>query len=217
MNAKQTSKNRLTPEEAMAQTLAEDRPIIEDALKNFLSLRAAQQQIHGVSVQEIMGQARSLSKAINGHRFPDELLLGKNSKISAVVAEVWNGLLDSKQKPTKCLGRLSLLHAWDDLQVEDTDFVVEFGKLLHDYSDKTEPTEDSDAHIIWEPIQGAELERRNQRRNERAEKAKAAFYAREGNQQDIVEEKEEEGAQEETNISIQELPDEAQRELHSAA
>ena len=60
--------------------------------------------------QETLRCARVLLKAINGFYFP---ATGIESPELAVVAQIWNGLLVSQQKPSRFVGRKALLYAWE--------------------------------------------------------------------------------------------------------
>ena len=125
-----------------------------------------------VTNAEAVGYARTLLKAINGYKFDSKK---STSNVAAVVVKVWHGLIDSDQKPSRFLGRIALLHAWDGIvdtmstSVSDeatTLFVQEFGNLMKEFTPQV-PSEDSNCHLIWDEP-GAELERRRQRRNQRA-------------------------------------------------
>jgi len=160
-------------EEAIAQSLAQDRPTIDAAIKTYMSWIVARSltQDEKVTNAEALSYARVLLKAINGYKFD---ISKSTTTISGVVAQVWNGLVESDQKPSRFLGRVALLRAWDGIvasistEDEQTELsLLEFGELLKDYKAK-EPTKDSKAHLIWDEP-GAELERRRQRRTKRAE------------------------------------------------
>jgi hypothetical protein len=147
--------------------------------------------------QQVLDVARAILQACNSHEFPvhktvvSEMLSKPNltpeKKESilelSVVARLWNGLIQSKQKPTRFLGRKALLHAWSDLDVtsklvqpkDDDDaskaiyahqvaWIQEFEKhLYHPRDTRTEI--DNDAALIWDTDGGAsELARRRERR-----------------------------------------------------
>jgi hypothetical protein len=112
----------------------------------------------------------------------------------SVVARLWNGLIDSNQKPTRFLGRKALLHAWHDLKPKDkvppsnensdpewtadaiyqqqlqSALVQEFERCLFcrrpgAEEEKVNDNDDNDAALIWDADGGqAELNRRRQRR-----------------------------------------------------
>jgi hypothetical protein len=114
-----------------------------------------------------------LLKAINNYTFP---LKRESSDEYKVVAQVWNGLIASQQKPSRFLGRKALVHAWQNGLSEEIEhpsekeslFCEKFGFLLVTYSPN--PTEESDACLLWDDDNGqAELARRRQRRAERAQ------------------------------------------------
>ncbi len=124
-----------------------------------------------VTNADAIGYARLLLKAINGYRFDNTK---STSNVAAVVVKVWHGLIDSDQKPSRFLGRIALLHAWDGivkaLSTSDDatiSFVEEFGNLMKEFTPQV-PSLDSNSHLIWDEP-GAELERRRERRNQRAE------------------------------------------------
>jgi hypothetical protein len=154
--------------------------------------------------QQALQVARAILQACNSHEFPvhktvaSELRhkpgLSDEKKESllelSVIARLWNGLVQSKQKPTRFLGRKALLQAWEDLDVasklakpkggEDADeaaksiytlqlaWVEEFGQLLMRQPDPNS-TDDNDAALLWDVDGGqAELARRRQRRQSAA-------------------------------------------------
>ena len=183
---------KLAMEEVVAQNLAQDRPTIDAAVKSFMSLVAARSltvtNSHGWkgSNQEAMTCARTMLHAINTFTFDssDKVTTGSIAKTVELttVAQVWNGLVDSDQKPSRFLGRLALIQCWNNILVETIHpveiyyqsvlFCEEFGTLLAGFIPGTVPTDDSDAHFLWDPEVGAELERRRAKRMERAEAAK---------------------------------------------
>ena len=148
--------------------------------------------------QQALQVARAILQSCNGHEFPihktvaNELqskpnLSEKKQKElleMSVVARLWNGLVQSKQKPTRFLGRRSLRYAWDDMDVasklpkptsEDDEaanmiynqqlgWIEEFGRLLRYESDPNSNV-DNDAALIWDSDGGqAELAKRRERR-----------------------------------------------------
>jgi hypothetical protein len=185
-------------DEAVAQSLAQDRPTIDTAIKSYVGWFVARSLTmqDKVTNAEAVGYARILLKAINGYKFDNAK---STSNIAAVVVKVWHGLIDSDQKPSRFLGRIALLHAWDGIvdtistssDEATTLFVQEFGDLLKDFTPQV-PSEDSNCHLIWDEP-GAELERRRQRRNQRVEENK---IEKRDNVTPIIEEITEEGDEE---------------------
>jgi hypothetical protein len=184
---------KLSKEELVAQQLAQDRPTIDAAVKSFLSLVTARSlnatassnasQKGGSS--KALACARTLLQAINNHTFSDSTDANTGNAHTVerdTVAQVWNGLVASQQKPSRFLGRLALLHCWNDILVDTVHpadsyddsvlFCEEFGRLLLTFSPEVIPTEDSDAHFLWDTSTEQELERRRARRLKRAESAK---------------------------------------------
>lgn len=178
---------KLSMEELIAQKLAQDRPTMDAAIKSFLSLALARTNngsATGITPATLMACAKTLLHAINTYTFSvkdDAATTTSTSLEHDTIATLWNGLVESNQKPSRFLGRLALLECWKDILVHtvhpnaaDYDssvlFFEEFGTLLLQYSKDTAhvPDEDSDAHLIWGDA-NAELERRRTRRAKRAE------------------------------------------------
>lgn len=190
-NSKPTLK--LAMEDVVAQKLAQDRPTIDAAVKSFMSLVAARSLTAAYSnrwkgtSQDALACARTMLHAINTFKFTSldttttGTILAKGVE-QTTVALVWNGLVDSDQKPSRFLGRLALIQCWNDILVhtihpaetyeQSVLFCEEFGTLLGAFIPDKVPTEDSDAHFLWDPETGAELERRRANRMERAEATK---------------------------------------------
>jgi hypothetical protein len=204
-------------EDSIAQSLAQDRPTIESAVKTFMiwvvarSLTASatdgdkmddvitpapkeapRQQLKATNA-EALSYARALLQAINKFQFNTNAK--STSNVAAVTSQLWNGLVESNKKPARFLGRVALRHAWDGIVValpvptgttaskKEALFISEFGQLLKDYKQRATKgddskedeklflkEEDSNAALIWDEP-GAELERRRQRRQYRAEDA----------------------------------------------
>ena len=148
--------------------------------------------------QQALEVARVILRACNAHQFPihktvaSEMLnkpgLTPEKKESilelSVVARLWNGLIQSKQKPTRFLGRKALRHAWSDLDVasklsppKDDDesskasyahqlaWIREFEEYLHPTKNPDPESVDNDAALIWDSDGGeSELARRRERR-----------------------------------------------------
>lgn len=156
--------------------------------------------------QQALQVARAILQSCNAHEFPihktvADALQAKPGLTSqakeqllelSVVARLWNGLIQSKQKPTRFLGRTALRHAWADLDVTSklpkptaTDsssdeeaanmiynqqlaWVQEFERLLLHQADPN-ATQDNDAALLWDADGGqAELARRRERRQSAA-------------------------------------------------
>lgn len=152
--------------------------------------------------EQVLQVARAILQSCNAYEFPvhktvaadlrDLPGLSDEKKESllelSVVARLWNGLIQSKQKPTRFLGRKALLHAWSDLEVasklaqtkeEDDEaakaihqqqvaWIEEFGNLLF-CPPEPNSTEDNDSNLLWAVDGGqAELARRRQRRQSAA-------------------------------------------------
>ena len=98
----------------------------------------------------------------------------------SIVAKLWNGLVESNQKPSRFLGRRALRYAWkqnldipiskeDDKQKsQETMWLQEFERLL--FLDQIDDESlDNDAALLWDADGGqAELAKRRQRRQSRA-------------------------------------------------
>ena len=226
------------PEQAkIVQELAQDRPTIQAAISSFLSLVAArslvapeilaqQQQQHQLSNAppllvlsnaQALQCSRALLKAINATTLCATTSTTKQPTNEAMeydlVAQVWNGLVASEQKPARFLGRRSLRHAWEDVkqdfslqvlpasspetssspediakQQQQARFVEEFGRLLFVNSQGGgNENDDDDAALIWSLDGGKqELQRRRDRRQKRASNnAAAAASVDEGEEQKL--------------------------------
>ena len=210
----------------IVQELAQDRPTIHAAITSFLSLVAArslvapeilaqQQQQSSDSSQprfvlsnaQALQCSRVLLKAINAttlcatttsqqQQQQQDPNPNNNEEEYNLVAQVWNGLVASEQKPARFLGRRALRHAWSDVmqdaslqppptntgddanntqqqqqqQQQLSRFTQEFERLLFVNCHETAPDDDDDdAALIWDPDGGQkELERRRDRRQKRA-------------------------------------------------
>jgi hypothetical protein len=179
-----------TPEQAkIVEELAQDRPTIHAAVTSFLSLMAARSLVTptdaSVQAQEgplVLSSAqalqcsRALLKAINGTALSATSNASSNEEY-LLVAQLWNGLIASEQKPARFLGRRALLHAWVDVKPssvlgngEDEKvqrFIVEFERLL--FFTPSDQDDNDDAALIWSVDGGKqELEKRRERRQKRA-------------------------------------------------
>lgn len=157
----------------MTQSLAQDRPSIDTAVKSFISLVCARSmtasatdesssmlqnqaaatkekktllglipnKVGGASSQLVQQQvlqvARAILKGANAYTFPIHCTVansmsGKTGTTDekkrellelSITAQLWNGLVQSKQKPSVYLGRRALKHAWNNnlkLDIETT-------------------------------------------------------------------------------------------------
>lgn len=199
----------LSPEELLAQTLAQDRPTIDSAIKSFLSLTAARSlakaQIPLYQKEENYSKelpccrfssedprmsalkcSRVLLREVNNLELPEQDSTTEDSKFETadndleynVVRAIWNGLIASEKKPSKFLGRISLLHAYpiilqkvrkgevnvdDVLEEEAVSFFEEFDILLQ--RKNMNKNGDDDSALLWEKDRGAvELSSRRDRR-----------------------------------------------------
>jgi hypothetical protein len=228
----------------MTQSLAQNRPTMDAAVKSFISLVCARSltasasdavinsnvqspRIMGivpmyqgtataavpppsastistaapqVSVQQQALQvARDILKAINAYKFPIHHTvansLGQKTGTSqekqeellelSITAQLWNGLVDSKQKPSRFLGRRALRHAYKNLDIQlevHTDafaaqqqqqWLHEFEQFVFHIHDDAS-TQNDDSALLWDADGGQmELARRRERRQasatERAE------------------------------------------------
>jgi hypothetical protein len=125
-----------TPEQAaMTQALAQDRPTMEAAVKSFMSLMCARsltamadtavpQPNH--TQPQVLQVARAILQSINSYSFAIHATVAttKSAKPGTsaekkqelleleTVAQLWNGLVHSNQKPSRFLGRRALKLAW---------------------------------------------------------------------------------------------------------
>ena len=226
-----------SPEEAaIASAMAQDRPVIDSAVKSFMSLICARSLTtsdtdntdgrkmdiaaaatptsttavpSNVDTNKLVLQlARAILQSVNSYTFPihctvahvkvDKPNLSQEQKQQyievSVVSRLWNGLVESKQKPSKFLGQRALRHAWAVKELNETirakivepnndadgadeksnadairdlqfQWLQEFERLLFFVEDPNNANEDNDAALIWSPDGGeAELAKRRQRR-----------------------------------------------------
>ena len=128
----------MNPAEALGQSLMNDNPKIDSALKQFVSIIAARgwtapgddrsapnEQARAGFVA--MRCAGTLSKKINSYRIPtgshdndsrDEEKDESKVLELEVVRIVWNGLADKGKKPSMFLGRQSLRHVYPSIFAE---------------------------------------------------------------------------------------------------
>ena len=214
----------MNPAELLAQSLATDRPTIESAIKSFLSLSAArsiaQTQPKSPTKENISKEitrcrfsaedprisalkcARTMLRELDNFQLSPLESVGEETKKNVtdenleyeVVRTIWNGLIASEKKPSRFLGRISLLHVYpkiiekirnEEIHVDHVPkeeamaFFEEFGVLL----ERKEPgeDEDDDSALLWDNDRGAaELARRRDRR-EKSKKEKT------GNQNEDIE------------------------------
>eukprot|EP00591_Stephanopyxis_turris_P000937 CAMPEP_0195520228 /NCGR_PEP_ID=MMETSP0794_2-20130614/16430_1 /TAXON_ID=515487 /ORGANISM="Stephanopyxis turris, Strain CCMP 815" /LENGTH=281 /DNA_ID=CAMNT_0040649539 /DNA_START=129 /DNA_END=974 /DNA_ORIENTATION=+ len=143
-----------------------------------------------------LGCARMLLRAINEYRI-GEISEGEIDGFTKtdteetrlehqVIRMVWNGLLDSKRKPSRYLGRQALLYAYPHILIHIQkdpptvsrlteshllSFFHEFGVLLVDFGKEGKHKEaDDDSSLLWAKDGGTtELAKRNARRKEEAQ------------------------------------------------
>ena len=171
--------------------------------------------------------ARELLKAINAPcpiQSIDKVALQEDASLleKEVVRIVWDGLLKSSQKPSKCFGRKALSFAFPSIlkNLCDTEkmteieskgvdsgeaklFFNEFGYLLFEKERSNAASEsDSDACLLWDEDGGrAELDRRRKRREESATSNVESLDSKVGENLGKAE-----GSSE--GLTIEELPDE---------
>ena len=145
--------------------------------------------------QQVLEVARCILKSVNSYTFPvqDTVAYSMAEKPGtsdqkkeellelSVVARLWNGLVQSEQKPSRFLGKRALKLAWKKMNVEaalkasddetilerQTEWLQQFETLLF-ASIQPLPSDvqsDDDAALLWAPDGGAaELAKRRQRR-----------------------------------------------------
>ena len=122
---------------------------------------------YGNSNKEALQVARAILQACNSYRFPVHQtvasVFAEKPGLSAqekkqfvelsVVARLWNGLIESKQKPTKFLGRKALLHNWTDLKNDVASRLLKDGdkeeKQDDDGSDDSSAEEKQMQQLAW--------------------------------------------------------------------
>lgn len=156
--------------------------------------------------QQVLQVARSILQATNAFSFPiyctvaismgDKPGVGAEKKQDllelSITAQLWNGLVESKQKPSRYLGRRALKHAWKNKLKEDVEaklqqqeqmtdaqkamvqrqkeWLQEFERMLFHIQDPASQLDD-DSALIWEPDGGTqELAKRRERRQAAATK-----------------------------------------------
>ena len=219
----------------MTQSLAQDRPTIDTAVKSFISLVCARSltasatdddkrssenggAMKGIinttahsgastTQQQALQVARAILQSINAFTFPIHktvaLSMAEKPGTTAekrqellevsIVAQLWNGLIESNKKPSKFLGRRALNHAWKDLDIKSKlppvesdvgtdeklvaqakrqlEWLEEFERYLFHENDGYSANEDNDAALIWDADGGEkELARRRQGRQDAATK-----------------------------------------------
>ncbi len=149
--------------------------------------------------QQVLEVARCILKSVNSYTFPiqDTVAYSMAEKPGtsdqkkeellelSVVARLWNGLVQSEQKPSRFLGKRALKLAWKKMNMEaalkasddetilerQTEWLQQFETLLF-ASIQPLPSDvqtDDDAALLWAPDGGAaELAKRRQRRMDAA-------------------------------------------------
>jgi hypothetical protein len=148
----------MNPAEPLAQTLMNDKPTIDSAIKAYMSITAARSwSASDPNMQARNGLlcARSLSKKINSYRIPiaSDSEEKDDSKVMefGVVRILWNGLIDKDKKPSMVLGRQTLCHIFPSILEELKEnipdgvspelflaFIEDFGRLLDDAKKRIE-------------------------------------------------------------------------------
>lgn len=190
------------PAEALAQSLTNDRPTIDSAVKSYMALTSARGASSNVASNKApLLCARSILKTINAFQIPDDQRDEKKDEAKdpelQVIKILWNGLVENGKKPSMILGRQSLCHVYpilsqtlmDNIPVgvdveEGQAFMAEFGRLLENgmkrrnASTLAEEREvmnqyDDDACLLWDIDGGKEeLKRRRDRRKNNVQAAK---------------------------------------------
>ena len=154
--------------------------------------------------QQVLQFSRVILKSVNGYKFPIHCTVAstmaekpgtsaeKRSDLLelSICSQLWNGLVQSNQKPSRFLGRIALKAAWNNKLKEDienklqqeqqqamadevmvqqqTDWLTEFERLLFHVHDESSLLDD-DSELIWGSDNGqAELTRRKERRQSSA-------------------------------------------------
>ena len=145
------------------------------------------------TLQDALTVVRAIVKAVNAHKFPLQHVLAttyttrpnltEEKRLQyvrlSVVARLWNGLVESEQKPSRFLGRKALRYAWKDLEItlppsnDDSGaekrqqaMLKHFETLLFHQSSTTDDVSvNDDSALIWAPDGGQqELAKRRERR-----------------------------------------------------
>lgn len=206
MTASMTDQTVLPSRLEVDDTLVSKMAGVTTATTNTTSTSTSTPQLQVQQSQQTLQVARIILQTCNSFEFPihktvahvlqDKPGLTMETKQGllelSVVARLWNGLIQSKQKPTRFLGRKALLHAWADLDVasalsrpsEDSNnaedettktiylqqlaLLQEFERYLLQPRDANSMVDD-DAALIWDSDGGqAELARRRERRKSAA-------------------------------------------------
>jgi hypothetical protein len=237
-------------EAAITQSLAQNRPTIDAAVKSFISLicaraitasatddadvatprKKAELFHNGVLIgllpdnssspspngqtvqQQVLQVARAMLQAMNVYTFPVHCTVAssmggkpgtddekkKELLELSIAAQLWNGLVQSDQKPPRFLGRRALKHAWKNnlkedidsklqaqaqqqeqeqtpeeqqvIQQRQKDWLQQFESLLFHVQDPSSEQND-DSELIWNVDGGKmELAKRRERRQSAATK-----------------------------------------------
>jgi len=142
MTSSQPPLSEPNPEKsAMMEDLTKDRPTMDAAVRSFMSLACAQSltasvtdKDTGTTQKQVLQVARAVLQSINAHTFP----IHKTVAVSLAekpgtpperrrellelssAAQLWNGLIQSNQKPSRLLGRRALKLAWMDMKTDVT-------------------------------------------------------------------------------------------------
>lgn len=164
----------------------QQRPLL--ALSNAEALQCSRALLKAMNDTMLCATLVSLDAAMdNGKAFQMEEY--------NLVAQLWNGLVASDQKPARFLGRRALRHAWADVRQHATlpakpkksaaaaaaaemeenqdsnlcQFLQEFERLLFLAPPASADEDDNDAALIWDLDGGEkELQRRRDKRQQRA-------------------------------------------------
>jgi hypothetical protein len=139
--------------------------------------------------QQVLQVARAILESINAYTFPIHNTVAistaeKPAGTSAekqqelfelsIVAQLWNGLVESNQKPSRFLGRRALRHVWNDLDTkskllttggddkddeknigqakQQLEWLELFERLLFHENGAYSLNIDNDAALIWGPV-----------------------------------------------------------------
>jgi len=173
-----------------------------DTCNNSVTTSSSSSSTSTPTQQQVLQWARLLIKAINCYTFPVHDTVAstmaerpgiteeKNEQLLeiSVVARLWNGLVQSEQKPSRFLGRRALKRAWKNLDIissmqqlsssdcneennticeRQLEWLQEFERLLFN-PEQPQPSKitiDDDSALIWAIDGGAsEFAKRRQRR-----------------------------------------------------
>ena len=190
-----TSSNTNTVAASLSQQHATKDPLVLSNAEALHCSRRLLQAINATTLSAMPIRSKTQQRSVDDETYP-------------LVAQIWNGLIASEQKPSRFLGRRSLQHAWDDVQASlsiktqsstittpDQDgkfeqFCLEFQDLLF------APTRldcECDASLLWDADGGkAELQRRRTRREQRAKEQRQQQHEEKDSKLPFIEEVKEE-------------------------